>query len=221
LRLNSIERGYIETEHHKEGDWSREEAEKFIVEDGDFYVSRGNGSLDLIGRGGLVDSISMELAFPDTMMRVRVNSDCFDLHFLRLVWDSRIVRRHIESKARTSAGIYKINQGHLKSTILPLPPSEEQNEIVRRVRQRIDKIDQMATHVEQARKRLDHLDRSVLAKAFRGELVKTEAERARREGRDYETAEELLARISEDDASSNGAKASKQPSNGRQLEMDM
>jgi type I restriction enzyme S subunit len=34
-----------------------------------------------------------------------------------------------------------------------------------------------------------------LAKAFRGELAPTEAELARREGRPYESASELLARI--------------------------
>lgn len=36
---------------------------------------------------------------------------------------------------------------------------------------------------------------AVLAKAFRGELVPTEAELARREGRDYEPAAVLLERV--------------------------
>ena len=35
----------------------------------------------------------------------------------------------------------------------------------------------------------------MLAKAFRGELVETEAELAAKEGREFETAEQLLARI--------------------------
>jgi type I restriction enzyme S subunit len=37
--------------------------------------------------------------------------------------------------------------------------------------------------------------RPALAKSFRGELVPTEAELARREGRDYEPASALLNRI--------------------------
>jgi hypothetical protein len=37
--------------------------------------------------------------------------------------------------------------------------------------------------------------RSVLAKAFRGELVATEAELAAKEGREVETAEQVLAHI--------------------------
>ena len=42
---------------------------------------------------------------------------------------------------------------------------------------------------------MDKLQQSILAKAFRGELVPTEAELARREGRDYEPASVLLERI--------------------------
>ena len=39
------------------------------------------------------------------------------------------------------------------------------------------------------------LTRGILAKALRGELIPTEAELARREGRTFETAAEVLARV--------------------------
>ena len=45
--------------------------------------------------------------------------------------------------------------------------------------------------------RVEKLTQAILAKAFRGELVPTEAEIARREGRDYAPAEMLLERIRE------------------------
>ncbi len=41
----------------------------------------------------------------------------------------------------------------------------------------------------------ERLTQAILTDAFRGELVPTEAELARREGRSYEPAYELLARI--------------------------
>ena len=43
--------------------------------------------------------------------------------------------------------------------------------------------------------RTDKVPQAILAKAFRGELVPTEAELARAEGRDYEPASVLLERI--------------------------
>ena len=49
--------------------------------------------------------------------------------------------------------------------------------------------------VQTGTQRSNKLTQSILAKAFRGELVPTEAELARREGRDYEPASVLLERI--------------------------
>jgi len=55
--------------------------------------------------------------------------------------------------------------------------------------------DTVEKRVVAATARAEKLTQAVLAKAFRGELVPTETELARREGRSYETASELLARI--------------------------
>jgi type I restriction enzyme S subunit len=58
---------------------------------------------------------------------------------------------------------------------------------------------QLADRVEQrvvdATAKADQLTQAVLSKAFRGELVPTEAELARKEGRDYEPASVLLERV--------------------------
>ncbi|MGE8361682.1 restriction endonuclease subunit S [Pseudomonas sp.] len=54
---------------------------------------------------------------------------------------------------------------------IPLPPLEEQTEIVRRVEQLFAFADQLEAKVAAAKTRIDHLTQSILAKAFRGELV--------------------------------------------------
>ncbi len=54
------------------------------------------------------------------------------------------------------------------------------------------------SNIAAAREKTEKLRQSILAKAFSGELVETEAEIARREGRVYETAEILLERIKEE-----------------------
>jgi type I restriction enzyme S subunit len=75
------------------------------------------------------------------------------------------------------------------------PPLAEQHEIVRRVEALFKVADAMEKRVEAATRRADKLTQAILAKAFRGELVPTEAELARREGRTYEPASILLERI--------------------------
>ncbi len=94
-----------------------------------------------------------------------------------------------------------VNQKALDSVVISLPPLIEQAEIMRR----FDALSAMANIIE-ARvasgvARANKLTQSVLAKAFRGELVPTEAELARREGREYESASASLERMRSERAS--------------------
>ena len=91
----------------------------------------------------------------------------------------------------------------------PVPPLEEQHEIVRRVEVLFQLADAIEKRVAAATKRTDKLTQSILAKAFRGELVPTEAELARREGRSYEPASVLLERIQAERKPQGGASRSK------------
>ncbi|REN16579.1 restriction endonuclease subunit S [Mycobacterium tuberculosis] len=52
-----------------------------------------------------------------------------------------------------------------------LPGINEQREIVRRVEQLFEVVDQLEAKVAAAKKRIDTLTQSILSKAFRGELV--------------------------------------------------
>jgi type I restriction enzyme, S subunit len=54
---------------------------------------------------------------------------------------------------------------------VPFPPPIEQHEIVRRVDQLFSLADQIEARYERAREHVDNLKQSILAKAFRGELV--------------------------------------------------
>ncbi|MFP4027126.1 MAG: restriction endonuclease subunit S [Candidatus Brocadiia bacterium] len=174
MRLTAINNGTIDTSECKDGDWTKTEAEKFIIKQDDFFVARGNGSLSLVGRGGLVTQEPKQVAFPDTMIRVRVNAQFFQSQFLRIIWDSRVVRDQIESAARTSAGIYKINQGDLRNTVLPLPPLAEQKQIVAEVERLLSVADDTSYTVDREQSRARRLRQSILKQAFSGRLVSHE-----------------------------------------------
>jgi len=88
-----------------------------------------------------------------------------------------------------------VNQTVLNKVAFPLPPLAEQHEIVRRVESMFKLADAVEKRVAAATVRAKKLTQAILAKTFRGELVPTEAELARREGRSYEPASVLLARI--------------------------
>lgn len=88
-----------------------------------------------------------------------------------------------------------INIRDLKRLPLPVPSLTEQREIVRRVGALFQLADAIERRVTAATVQAEKLTQSILAKAFRGELVPTEAELARREGRSCESASAFLAKI--------------------------
>ena len=94
----------------------------------------------------------------------------------------------------------------------PLPPLAEQQEIVRRVDALFALADKIEARVSAATARVEKVTQAILAKAFRGELVPTEAELARQEGRDYQPASVLLDRIGAERAQAGLAAGSR---NGR------
>jgi len=67
------------------------------------------------------------------------------------------------------------NKGDLSTIEITLPPVIEQTEIVRRVEQLEAFADQLEARVKAAQARIDRLTQSILAKAFRGELVPQDA----------------------------------------------
>lgn len=87
------------------------------------------------------------------------------------------------------------NIGAMRVKAFPLPPVDEQQEIVRRVESLFAMADDIEARMAAAQKRVEALTQAILAKAFRGELVPNEAALARAEGRSYESAAELLARL--------------------------
>jgi type I restriction enzyme S subunit len=109
--------------------------------------------------------------------------------------------------SRAAVNQSNFNATEISKISVPLPPLAEQQEIVRRVEALFKLADSIEKRVEAVTEQAEKLTQAILSKAFRGELVPTEAELARREGRSYESASELLARIKSDGESKGGSKS--------------
>lgn len=83
----------------------------------------------------------------------------------------------------------------LKEFAIPLPPLPEQRAIVSKIEQLFSDLDNGIDNFKKAQAQLKLYHQSVLKAACEGKLVPTEAELARAQGRDYEAADVLLARI--------------------------
>ncbi len=79
--------------------------------------------------------------------------------------------RNVLQQTKGSAGQVNISLSQCRDFVFSVPPVEIQNELVLRVEQFFTVADQLEAKVAMAKKRIDALTQSILAKAFRGELV--------------------------------------------------
>jgi type I restriction enzyme S subunit len=161
---------------------------------GDILIERSN-SRELVGTARLYEGAANFAIFPDLLIRVRLNEEASPSFLEMLLHADRARDYFIKAAQGTQGSMPKIDQQIILDFPLQLPSMKEQKEIVRRVDALFKLADTIEMRVTTATRRADNLTQSILAKAFRGELVPTEAELARREGREYEPASVLLERI--------------------------
>ena len=118
-----------------------------------------------------------------------------DGEFFRIALLGSVSLRQIIGETRGVVGQSNISLEQCRSLAIGIPSLAEQREIVRRVSALLTMIDTIETRVAATAAHADGLTEAIREKAFRGELVTTEAELARTEGRDYEPASVLLERI--------------------------
>ena len=80
---------------------------------------------------------------------------------------------------------------------IPVPSLAHQREIVAELEKQFSRLDEAVANLHRVKANLKRYKASVLKAAVEGRLVETEATLARREGRTYETGEQLLQRILE------------------------
>lgn len=154
------------------------------------------GTICITIAANIADSAILDYpaCFPDSVVGLITDPELCVAEFAEFF--IRTAREDLSQFAPATAQ-KNINIGILNEVAVPLPPLEEQREIVRRVESLFTLANSVEAHYTAAHAKVEKLPCTIFDKAFRGELVPLEADLARAEGREYETAEMLLARIRE------------------------
>lgn len=157
----------------EESQWNEEKR----ISVGDFLFSRAN-TIQLVGNCVIVKDVKRKLMLSDKILRFSFSERVYDFFAL---WYTRTssYRKQIESVASGNQdGMRNISQNNMKTIIFPLPTLSEQHEIVRLIDDLLarERAAQQAT--EQALASIDLMKKSILARAFRGELGTNKASEA-------------------------------------------
>lgn len=189
FRIDSFYDGeLVNWEAIKRVELEEQEIAKYSVGIDDVLVNRVN-SIEYLGKCALVRELPENAVFESNIMRMSIDTEkalpAFVTIFLRSISGLKELRKN----AKLAVNQASINQTDVKGCVLPLPKIEEQKEIVRLVDQYFAFADTIEAQVKKAQARVDNLTQSILAKAFRGELVPQDP--------NDEPADKLLERIAE------------------------
>ncbi|WEJ72781.1 restriction endonuclease subunit S [Pseudomonas sp. PSE14] len=167
LRMGNIQGGRL--------DWGdlvfssdKEEIKKYSLQAGDVLFNRTN-SPELVGKTAIYKG-EQPAIYAGYLIRVRCG-ETLAPEFLNYCLNSPQGRDYCWQVKTDGVSQSNINAKKLADFRFGLPSVEEQKEIVRRVEQLFAFADQLEAKVTSAKGRIDHLTQSILAKAFRGELV--------------------------------------------------
>ena len=107
----------------------------------------------------------------------------------------KAIAEMIKSEHLHGSTMKHINRGPFLAHKIEVPTLKEQDEIVAELEKQFSRLDEAVANLERVKANLKRYKASVLKAAVEGRLVETEASLARREGRTYETGEQLLQRI--------------------------
>lgn len=157
----------------EESQWNEEKR----ISVGDFLFSRAN-TIQLVGNCVIVKDVKRKLMLSDKILRFSLSERVYDFFAL---WYTRTssYRKQIESVASGNQdGMRNISQNNMKMIIFPLPTIPEQHEIVRLIDDLLARERAAQQAAEQALASIDLMKKSILARAFRGELGTNKASEA-------------------------------------------
>lgn len=141
---------------------------RYAINAGDLLFARSGATL---GKVCVAPDYVDDWRMTGHILRARLNQRLIRSRLVALaIWGMPAVKVSVTSRVRgmTRPGF---NTTLLEEIPIPIPPLPEQDELLHKLDDAFSKIDQIETSIDMLVSDLDALDQSILAKAFRGELV--------------------------------------------------
>lgn len=142
----------------------------YWLKQGDILISRSN-TPELVGHAAIYSGDPSPCIYPDLLMRMTVDNSKVVSHFLIYWLQTKEVREYIKSHASgASSTMKKITQDDVCNIPFPTITLDEQLRLASYLDSIQHEVDEMMKILAQDAKMLDLLERSILERAFRGEL---------------------------------------------------
>lgn len=178
IRIDAFYDGVIEQwDELKRLRLDENEIECYSLNLNDILINRVN-SMQYLGKSALVRELKDICVFESNIMRLSVDESRIYPEFLISFLNSQMGLNELRKNAKQAVNQASINQQDIKNVIINLPALSEQHEIVRLIDELLARERKAQQATEQALASIDLMKKSILARAFRGELGTNKASEA-------------------------------------------
>ncbi|MFZ2188209.1 MAG: restriction endonuclease subunit S [Candidatus Moraniibacteriota bacterium] len=167
LRMGNIQNGKLNWDDLKYSN-DKQEIEKYLLKYNDVLFNRTN-SPELVGKTAIYKN-EMPAIFAGYLIRIHRKEKLLDADYLNYFLNSNEAKEHGNSVVISSVNQANINGQKLKNYPIPAPPLVDQKSIVKKLDALSAETKKLEANYRQKLADLEELKKSVLKKAFNGEL---------------------------------------------------
>ena len=168
LRVANVQRGWLDLDEMKTIAVTPTERDRLLLKKDDILMNEG-GDRDKLGRGWIWEEEIPNCIHQNHVFRVRLRDSSFPPKYVSHYANAKGQHYFFEKGTQTT-NLASIGKRKLAALPIPVPPTEEANEIVDRLESMLGWVDKVLTRREEAKGHLVRLEAAILGSAFRGEL---------------------------------------------------
>ncbi|MBY0740194.1 restriction endonuclease subunit S [Klebsiella sp. M581] len=156
LRVANVQRGDINIDELERFELEPHELTFWSLEKNDILIVEGNGSADEIGRCAIWQAPIEKCVYQNHLIRVRGIIEGYQ-EFIALYLNSPSGIKEMQRLAVTTSGLYNLSVGKIRGITIPLPPLNQQNLILSKIREYIFICDNLKISIQSAQQTQLHL----------------------------------------------------------------
>lgn len=161
LRIPNVVNGYVSLDDLKYSNMTTSELAELKLSKDDLIFIRSNGSLGIVGRCTLINEDLDNTVYAGYLVRARLPKKQIRANFINLVMKTKFLRQQIEKPIRTTTGVKNINSTELGRLYFPLPPIQQQKNIVEKAEQLLAICDNLKLKLEKSQTTQNYLADSI------------------------------------------------------------
>jgi type I restriction enzyme S subunit len=169
LRVANVQRGHLKLDEIKTIRLPQAEAKRLALQPGDILMNEG-GDRDKLGRGWVWNGEVADCIHQNHVFRMRLKNQEVTPYFVSR-YANHFGARYFLSEGKQTTNLASISMGKVAALPIPVPPPG----VALRIDATLQAAEQSSRNLEGDAARalllLDHLERSILARAFCGELI--------------------------------------------------